>query len=81
MRFNTLIVKRGRRVMAATDRDFRRTLNRIAATIRRIIGAPDYDAYLVHQRSCHPEQVPLTPDAFAQDTLTRRYQTPGNRCC
>ena len=56
-------------------------LTRIAQVIRRVIGAPDYDKYLAHVRQRHPEQVPLTQEAFARDVLTRRYETPGNRCC
>lgn len=58
-----------------------RQVHRIARVIRRIIGAPDYDAYLAHQRRCHPQCAPLSREAFARDVLTRRYETPGNRCC
>ncbi|MES2179723.1 MAG: YbdD/YjiX family protein [Gemmatimonadota bacterium] len=57
------------------------TLARVAAIIRRIIGVPDYDAYLAHARKCHPERAPMTNAEFQRDTLVRRYSTPGNRCC
>ncbi len=56
-------------------------VSRIARVIRRIIGAPDYDAYLAHHERCHPGHDALTREAFARDVLTRRYETPGNRCC
>ena len=54
---------------------------RIARVVRRVIGVPDYDRYLAHVQHVHPECVPMTRDEFARDSLTRRYNTPGNRCC
>jgi uncharacterized short protein YbdD (DUF466 family) len=60
---------------------FRAQVERVARVVRRIIGAPDYDAYLAHQRRCHPDQAALTKTDFARDVLTRRYETPGSRCC
>ena len=53
----------------------------IAKAVRRIIGVPDYDAYVAHLRSCHPYDEPIAREAFAQDALTRRYERPGSRCC
>ena len=54
---------------------------RVAKIIRRIIGVPDYERYVAHVRRCHPEQPLLSRDDFSRDQLTRRYETPGNRCC
>ncbi len=54
---------------------------KIARVVRRVIGVPDYDRYLAHVTRTHPECVPMTHDEFARDSLTRRYNTPGNRCC
>ena len=56
-------------------------LAQMANVLRRIIGAPDYDTYLAHMRARHVGEEPLSRDAFAADALTRRYSTPGNRCC
>jgi uncharacterized short protein YbdD (DUF466 family) len=56
-------------------------VERIAHVIRRVIGVPDYETYLVHARRCHPGEAPMTPEAFAKDALARRYNQPGNRCC
>jgi uncharacterized short protein YbdD (DUF466 family) len=56
-------------------------LARIAHFIRRVIGAPDYERYLAHQRHCHVNEQPLSREAFAKDVLARRYSQPGNRCC
>ena len=54
---------------------------RVARVIRRVIGVPDYARYVAHQRAAHPECTPLSEQEFARDALTRRYNTPGSRCC
>jgi uncharacterized short protein YbdD (DUF466 family) len=56
-------------------------LERVNAVVRRIIGAPDYTAYLRHVASHHPECEPLTEAEFLDEQLTARYSTPGSRCC
>ena len=54
---------------------------RTARVVRHIIGAPDYERYLVHVARRHPDSIPLSRDAFARDALARRYDRPGSRCC
>jgi len=54
---------------------------RLARVLRRIIGAPDYEAYLEHVRACHPMEEPLTEEAFFRQRLDDRYSRPGSRCC
>ncbi len=56
-------------------------VKRVNAVIRRIIGAPDYSAYLRHVTQRHPECKPLTEVEFLDEQLTARYSTPGSRCC
>ena len=56
-------------------------LARTAALVRRIIGAPDYDAYLVHATTCRPGSRPMSRDEFLKDRLDARYSRPGQRCC
>jgi uncharacterized short protein YbdD (DUF466 family) len=56
-------------------------VSRAAAVLRRVIGAPDYEQYLVHVTRRHPGCVPLSRDEFARDALARRYDRPGSRCC
>jgi len=56
-------------------------LEKIARVFRQIIGAPDYERYLEHQHTCHPDQVPLSRDEFARERLADRYSRPGTRCC
>jgi uncharacterized short protein YbdD (DUF466 family) len=66
---------------ALAEHPLRLRLARIAHVIRRVIGAPDYERYLAHQRRCHVNEPPLSREAFAKDALARRYNQPGNRCC
>ena len=56
-------------------------LARIAVIARRILGVPDYDAYVSHVRVHHPEREPLTRAEFTRWRLDKRYSTPGTRCC
>jgi uncharacterized short protein YbdD (DUF466 family) len=57
------------------------SLERIAAVLRRVIGVPDYGRYVEHMRACHPDDRPLTRDAFMRQRLHDRYSKPGARCC
>ncbi len=57
------------------------TLRAIARILRRVIGAPDYAAYLAHVRTCHPSQRPLDERDFRKRHLELRYNRPGSRCC
>jgi uncharacterized short protein YbdD (DUF466 family) len=56
-------------------------LARVNAVVRRIIGAPDYAAYVKHMSEHHPECQLLTQAEFLDEQLTARYSTPGSRCC
>lgn len=56
-------------------------LTRLGALLRRIIGAPDYAAYVAHTRAHHPEREPLCEREFLQERLNARYEKPGARCC
>jgi uncharacterized short protein YbdD (DUF466 family) len=50
-------------------------------TARRMIGVPDYAAYLRHQRAHHPECTPLDYAAFFARAQSARYRGTGGRCC
>ena len=52
-----------------------------ARTLRSILGVPDYERYVEHCRSHHPDAVPMTLDEFTTDLLERKYTRPGTRCC
>lgn len=54
---------------------------RVARVIRRIIGVPDYEAYVAHVRTHHPETEPMSEREFHRERLSARYSRPGSRCC
>jgi uncharacterized short protein YbdD (DUF466 family) len=58
-----------------------RWARRAADVVRRVIGVPDYERYLVHMRERHPECVPLSRDRFLAERHAARYEKPGARCC
>lgn len=54
---------------------------RLRETARRMIGVPDYAAYLRHQRVHHPDSTPLDYRAFFARAQAARYRGTGGRCC
>ena len=50
-------------------------------TARRMIGVPDYAAYLRHAREHHPDDVPLDYASFFARAQAARYRGTGGRCC
>lgn len=54
---------------------------RVAAILRRIIGVPDYSAYLAHMQRHHPGCAVMDPRTFERERMTDRYSRPGSRCC
>ena len=50
-------------------------------TARRMIGVPDYAAYLKHAREHHPDTKPLDYAAFFARAQSARYRGTGGRCC
>lgn len=47
---------------------------------QQLIGA-DYGAYLEHMARTHPEQLPLSYEAFFRDRQEARYSSRTGRCC
>lgn len=54
---------------------------RTAETARLMIGVPDYDAYLAHQREAHPDTTPMTREEFFRAAQKSRYGGRVGRCC
>jgi uncharacterized short protein YbdD (DUF466 family) len=53
----------------------------IMTAIRRIVGMPDYDAYVAHLRDHHPECVLPTEREYYGLYLRGRYGGGFSRCC
>ena len=60
---------------------WKRAHGRLAAIVRQVIGAPDYERYVTHVRCLHPGARPLERDDFYRASLEARYNKPGARCC
>ena len=51
---------------------------------RMLVGMPDYDTYVVHMRNTHPEQTPMSHEAFFRERQDARYGGGKGRpirCC
>lgn len=59
----------------------RQRLERAMHTVHRIIGAPDYQGYLVHMRTKQPGCRVMSYDEFAREYQEKKYTQAGNRCC
>jgi uncharacterized short protein YbdD (DUF466 family) len=55
--------------------------SRIVATLRRIAGMPDYEAYLEHLRAHHPECSLPSEREYYDLYLSGRYGNGTTRCC
>lgn len=53
----------------------------ITATARLMVGVPDYDAYVMHMRTRHPDQTPLDYTSFFRARQDARYGGGQSRCC
>jgi uncharacterized short protein YbdD (DUF466 family) len=51
------------------------------AAAARVLGVPDYDAYLAHVAAAHPGAQPLEREQFMRERLNARYSKVGARCC
>lgn len=50
-------------------------------TLRAVCGLPDYEAYVEHLHSHHPERTPPTRAEFQREREAARYSRGRSRCC
>jgi len=63
---------------------FKDVAKKVVQTCRLMIGIHDYEYYLDHMRSRHPEATPLTREAFYRYCLEARYPSadrPAGSSC
>lgn len=53
----------------------------LVTSVRRIFGMPDYQAYLCHLRTHHPEQPLPTEREYFDLYVQSRYGDGPTRCC
>ena len=56
-------------------------LSLLMSTVRRIVGMPDYQAYLAHLRAAHPGRPLPTERQYFDEYLKGRYESGPTRCC
>jgi uncharacterized short protein YbdD (DUF466 family) len=56
-------------------------LSRIKETSRLMVGIPDYDRYVEHVSTHHPEQPIMSYRDFFDNRQQARYGTGMKRCC
>jgi uncharacterized short protein YbdD (DUF466 family) len=69
------------RKVASSKAALRKIWGECSAAARRIIGIPDYEAYVAHLRTRHPDRVIPTRAAFFAERQRARYGSGGGRCC
>ncbi|MET0543893.1 MAG: YbdD/YjiX family protein [Variovorax sp.] len=53
----------------------------LTQTLRLMVGVPDYDTYVAHMRTTHPDREPMSYEAFFRERQQARYGTGRGRCC
>lgn len=53
----------------------------LARGARLAIGIPDYEAYVAHARTTHPDRAPMSREAFFAERLQARFGRGRSRCC
>lgn len=56
-------------------------LRGLYAAVRRIVGMPDYDAYVAHLLACHPGATVPSEREYFDQYLKARYENGPTRCC
>jgi uncharacterized short protein YbdD (DUF466 family) len=55
---------------------------RMRETANLMVGLPDYDRYVAHSRTRHPDRPVMSRAEFVAERTTRRYEGGGSgRCC
>lgn len=48
---------------------------------RMMVGLPDYETYVAHMRSQHPERTPMSYEEFFRERQEARYGGGAGKCC
>jgi uncharacterized short protein YbdD (DUF466 family) len=48
---------------------------------RMMVGLPDYETYVAHTRSQHPERAPMNYEEFFRERQEARYKGGVGKCC
>lgn len=56
-------------------------LRQLGASLRRIVGMPDYATFVEHMKRRHPECAVPSEREFFDQYVTARYSGGPTRCC
>jgi uncharacterized short protein YbdD (DUF466 family) len=62
---------------------FKLAIKRMQQSFRLMVGVHDYQTYVLHMQSRHPEQTPMTEKEFHRYCLEARFPSKGgkiNKC-
>lgn len=62
-------------------RDLAKIGTYLGQAARMMVGLPDYESYVAHVRSQHPERAPMSYEEFFRDRQNARYNGGVGRCC
>lgn len=51
---------------------------RLQQSFRLMVGVPDYETYLEHMKTHHPELTPMDTKTFYRHCIDSRYPSSGN---
>lgn len=55
--------------------------NRVAQSLRLMVGVPEYSQYVAHMRKAHPDRTVMTEVQFYRERQEARYGGKVSRCC
>ena len=50
-------------------------------SLRLMVGVPEYDTYVAHMRTTHPDQSVMPYEEFFRERQEARYDGKVSRCC
>ncbi|GAX91822.1 hypothetical protein EFBL_3513 [Effusibacillus lacus] len=57
-------------------------ISQARSNVKTIFGMPDYEKYLEHHKSTHPDQPPMSEKEYYMYALKNRYDSGTvSRCC
>ena len=53
----------------------------LGQSLRLMVGLPDYQTYVAHMESTHPDRTPMTYEEFFRERQQARYGGGQGKCC
>lgn len=53
----------------------------LGQSLRLMVGLPDYQTYVAHMESTHPDREPMSYVAFFRERQEARYGGGQGKCC